>query len=218
MQGTSKGTGAVFSFGFAAALAALLLFATLATQVASGQSLAFDQSIRDAVRGSGSPAITTAMRVLAILGQPLAVFALSIAAAVMFYRAGWRRGAMLLSVTVTGAVLLSAALKMAFQRARPEAFFHDAASGYSFPSGHALVSAAMLAGIAMLAATRIQNSRARAAVWLVALAAIAAIGFSRIYLGVHYPSDVLAGYAVAAIWVWSVFQADQLLQRRYSRT
>jgi undecaprenyl-diphosphatase len=214
MHRTGKGTG---TLGFAAALGALLLFATLATQVAHGQALAFDQSIREAVRGSGSPAMTAVMRVLAVLGQPLALFALSLAASLVFYRAGWHRGAMLLSVTVAGAVLLGAALKLSFQRARPEAFFHDGASGYSFPSGHALVSTAMLGGMAMLAATRLESPRARTAVWLVAILAIAAIGFSRVYLGVHYPSDVLGGYAAAGIWVWSVFQADRFFRRRYSR-
>lgn len=203
--------------GFAAALAAFLLFATLATQVANGQSVAFDQSVREAVRAGGSPVITALMRFLAVIGEPLALFALSLAASLVFYRSGWQRGATLLLVTVAGSICIGAALKLAFQRARPEAFFHDVASGYSFPSGHALVSTAVLGGMAMLAAERIQEPRARAALWTAAITAIAAIGFSRIYLGVHYPSDVIAGHAMAAVWVWFVFQAERQMRRRYSR-
>ncbi|HWR52937.1 MAG TPA: phosphatase PAP2 family protein [Bryobacteraceae bacterium] len=217
MHGTHKGTGTPFAFGFAAALAALLLFATLATQVAHGQTFAFDQSIREAVRGSGTPALTTLMRGLTVVGQPLALLVLSVAGSLVFCRMGWRQGAALLLATGIGAVLLGAALKLTFQRARPEAFFHDAASGYGFPSGHALVSTATLAGMAMLAASRVENTRIRAAIWITALTVAGAIGLSRVYLGVHYPSDVLAGYAVGAIWAWSVIQAGQFLQRRYSR-
>jgi undecaprenyl-diphosphatase len=95
---------------------------------------------------------------------------------------------------------LENALKFAFQRARPEPFFGTAPETYSFPSGHALFSACFYGVFAWLLGTAFRNRGVRAAIWTISLALIAAIGLSRLYLGFHYPTDVIAGYLVAAFW------------------
>jgi len=94
-----------------------------------------------------------------------------------------------------GAELLSQFLKLGFHRARPEPFFGLATpASYSFPSGHAMVGTVFYLTLAVLT-TRRPIIRAGTVVF------VGLIGYSRIYMGVHYPTDVLAGYAAAVVWL-----------------
>ena len=96
-------------------------------------------------------------------------------------------------------------LKLSFHRQRPQPFFdtHLPAS-YSFPSGHALLSFCLWgAGAALFTADQ-KKRWVRIAILTIAVVLVVAIGFSRIYLGVHYPSDVLAGYLGALVWILGV--------------
>jgi undecaprenyl-diphosphatase len=96
-------------------------------------------------------------------------------------------------------------LKLIFRRARPEAFFGYAEPiTYSFPSGHSIVSACFYGVLAAILTARMKSRARRIAIWMAAALLAFLIGLSRIYLGVHYPSDVLAGYAAAVIWVVAV--------------
>jgi undecaprenyl-diphosphatase len=85
--------------------------------------------------------------------------------------------------------------------------------GYSFPSGHSLVSCVFFGVLAAFAAARTESRARRWLYYIVAALMIGAIGFSRIYLGVHYLSDVLAGYAGAIVWVFSVASARRWRRR-----
>jgi undecaprenyl-diphosphatase len=119
---------------------------------------------------------------------------------------------------MAGASVLDTVLKLAFHRARPEPYFgYVLPESYSFPSGHALFSFCFFTAGAALLAPRLQHSALRWLVWAVAASLILAIGFSRIYLGVHYPSDVLAGYAVGLIWSSVLIVGDRLAHARARR-
>jgi membrane-associated phospholipid phosphatase len=87
----------------------------------------------------------------------------------------------------------------------------------SFPSGHAFFAASIIGGLTVLVSGRVRSSALRAALWVVALGLILLIGLSRVYLGVHYPSDVFAGYAVAVVWVAGVALGDRLASHRRRR-
>ena len=122
--------------------------------------------------------------------------------------------ALLLAATVAGGMVASAGLKALIGRARPDvverlAAVHDA----SFPSGHAMLSAvAYLTLAAMLA--RAEADRAERAYLLAAGVVLTAlVGVSRVYLGVHWPSDVAAGWAFGAAWAWGCWRLAQRLQR-----
>jgi undecaprenyl-diphosphatase len=93
-------------------------------------------------------------------------------------------------------------------------FGTEAPHSYSFPSGHALFSICFFGVVAALVAARLPSIAARAAVWTVAVAIAFLIGLSRVYLGVHYPSDVIGGYAAAVAWASAVALADGMLLRR----
>jgi undecaprenyl-diphosphatase len=98
---------------------------------------------------------------------------------------------------MAGAVALENGLKYAFHRARPEPFFAMAPETYSFPSGHALFSTCFYGALAGLLAANVKGASLRAAIWVAAGMLVLAIGLSRVYLGVHYPTDVIGGYLVA---------------------
>jgi len=106
--------------------------------------------------------------------------------------------AILLMLALGGAGVLNALLKLLFQRPRPElAFVH--LETYSFPSGHAAVAAATFTTLAFLLGQRAPTRRVLIA--LAAVALIALVGFSRLYLGVHFLSDVIAGFSAGTAWV-----------------
>ncbi|HMC29816.1 MAG TPA: phosphatase PAP2 family protein, partial [Candidatus Angelobacter sp.] len=90
-------------------------------------------------------------------------------------------------------------------------------NSYSFPSGHALTSLCFYGVMAGLLSARIKSLPWRIALWTAAVLLIIAIGLSRIYLGVHYPSDVLAGYLAATVWVSAVIVLDHVRKARFSR-
>jgi undecaprenyl-diphosphatase len=110
-------------------------------------------------------------------------------------------------------------LKLAFKRARPEPFFDLATPrSFSFPSGHSLASFCFFGALALMINARIENRNWRLPIWIGAGVMVFLIGLSRIYLGVHHATDVIAGFMAALIWVGAVkFVDDQLLKRRRRR-
>jgi len=184
----------------ACASACFGLFVWLAISISSGAAGSFDEAVRAAIHRFASSGLTPFARGVSLFGSAAVIAALSVIAFVGFYVAGRRRAAIALAVVMAGAVVLENALKFAFQRARPEPFFGTAPETYSFPSGHALFSACFYGAFAWLLGAALRNRGLRAAIWTMSLALITAIGLSRLYLGFHYPTDVIAGYLVAAFW------------------
>jgi undecaprenyl-diphosphatase len=199
-------------------LAALPVFAWLAGRVAAGATIGFDAPLRAFVHQHASPGLTAVMRFMSRLGEPLSLVTLGAGVLVALLAVHWKRAALRFAITMTGAFLLDTALKLAFHRPRPVPFFGtDLPHSYGFPSGHALFSVCFFGVVAALVAPRLPGIAARAAVWTAALAIVFLIGLSRVYLGVHYPSDVLGGYAAAVAWVSAVALVDGLLLRRGDR-
>lgn len=201
--------------GFAAAVTALLLFAWLANEMLEGDTLRFDSAVRNTVHSWASPPLTATMRGVTQLGSPTFLILISI---VLVWQLAWmgrKRAAILLTVGAGGALVLNELLKLLFHRQRPEAFFgYVEPLGYSFPSGHAITSACFYGVAAAIVTARMQSRAGKALVWAGAALLAGLIGFSRIYLGVHYPSDVMAGYAAAIVWVVTLRAAYGVWLRR----
>lgn len=120
-----------------------------------------------------------------------------------------------LLICLLGGAALNELLKQVFERARPESFRVVGAWGYSFPSGHAMVSLCFYGMLAFLLARTIQSWGWRLFVIVSAGLFIFFIGISRIYLGVHYPSDVIAGYTAGATWLAFSISLVMWWERKY---
>ena len=179
-------------------------FADLAHGVIEGESRAFDRAVLLWIHNHSPGWLDGPMRLVTALGYYWVVLPLLAGAVLVFYLKGWRLSAVLLIVSTAGGVFLTTVLKAVFRRARPELFD----SGYtttffSFPSGHATVAVGFYGALTLILAYRLRGL-ARWAVVSGGVLLVLLIGFSRLYLGVHYPTDVLAGFLAAPLWVISV--------------
>jgi undecaprenyl-diphosphatase len=188
---------------------ATALFCGLAVTVETNGIAGFDETVRMELHGLASPLLTLLAEKVTWLGTLGALALFGVVAVAILVRAGHRDAAVLLTVIMAGAVVLENGLKFSFQRARPPPFFGFEPETYSFPSGHALFSLCFYGGLAIVAARAVQSAAMKSGIWFVAVLLALAIGGTRIYLGVHYPSDVLGGYLVAIAWIAIVLSAEQ---------
>lgn len=185
----------------------LILFAWLSEEVFEGDLEHFDGIARLKVHEFFSPDMTKFMQAMTFLGSGGFLVALFvIIAAIWLFRKKYRP-AVWLAIAMSGSVILDVALKLSFHRARPIPFVGVVPMTYSFPSGHALSSFCFYGVLAGLLCAQIENPVLRASIWFATAFLVLAIGISRIYLGVHYPTDVIAGYIAAAAWVSALLLA-----------
>ena len=204
--------------GLTAAVSTLVFFGWLANEVLDGETRQFDEVTREAIHQLASPAMTTVMRGISFLGSMLFLLIATAAVITWFATRKWGREAKLMAATMIGASALNMTLKLAFKRTRPVPFFDLLPpESYSFPSGHALTSACFYGAFAAIIAARMKSRRARILVWIVCATTFVLIGLSRIYLGVHYTTDVIAGFAAALIWILVVRFVEMTLRRRRKR-
>lgn len=187
----------------------------LAHDVAGRQTMELDTHIREAVHANAIPPLTRAMLVLSMIGEPFVVWTLAALVFFGFWRAGFKDSAVVFAIAMWGAVAIEQILKFAIRRPRPHAYFdYPLPASYSFPSGHAALSLAMFGTLAALLSPKLKPMWSKALLWVGATVMIAGIGFSRIYLGVHYPTDVMAGYLASLFWLLAVELGNYVRQRR----
>jgi len=194
------------------AATALFVFGWLAEEMLEGGTKQFDTFVRTAVHKFATPGLTRLMEAFSFLGSVAVVTTLCAAAICVFLYFHHARTAELLVITMIGVAALDIALKHAFHRPRPVAFFGATPTSYSFPSGHALGSLCFYGTLAAILAARARGGGTRFCIWIAAALLVGMIGLSRIYLGVHYPSDVIAGYCAGAVWVGAVGFLDWSLR------
>ena len=156
-----------------------------------------------------------AMRDLTGLGGTIVLVIVSLAAFFFLLMTGRTHSAYMLAASVIGAMILSQTMKLGFNRPRPDLVPHGArVYTMSFPSGHAMMSTAVYLTLAALLARTQQRSRVRIFIIFVAAMLTILVGASRVYLGVHWPTDVLAGWAGGAAWAIFCWTAMYWLQQR----
>jgi undecaprenyl-diphosphatase len=204
--------------GLVAAIGTIVFFGWLADEVLDGETRQFDEATRTAIHQFASPAMTTVMRGISFLGSMLFLTIATVAVITWFALRKWGREAKLMAATMIGASALNVTLKLAFKRERPIPFYDLLPpESYSFPSGHALTSACFFGAFAAIITARIKRKRPRVLVWIVCTVMFLLIGISRIYLGVHHTTDVIAGFAAALIWILVVRFVEMTLRRRRKR-
>src|SRR5215218_8608177 len=177
--------------------------------------LEVDDGARDSLHSCAvtHAGVVTAMQTLSTLGSAVVYLPLFALVAAWLLRSGRPRLAIFVAVTAAGSAALNALVKLAVHRARPvlpDPVAH--ANGLSFPSGHAQ-SAMVAASVLCLLAWPALSGASRAAALILATAWVLAVGFARVALGVHFVSDVLAGYVLGAAWVAAMTAAFRAWQR-----
>ncbi len=192
--------------GIAAAGFVLLALFILADRVVQGSSFAFDRRLLLMLRGAdGAPVasekFTSMVRDITALGSTTVLTILVAFVALLLASTGrWRTGALLAAACASGS-WANALFKQAIARTRPDLVPHlMTETSNSFPSGHAANSAIVYLTLATLAWPLLRQPAARGFAMTAAVLLVVAIGVSRVYLGVHWPSDVLAGWLFGALW------------------
>jgi undecaprenyl-diphosphatase len=197
--------------GLVMSLCTLFLLAWLSSEVIAGDTAHFDDSVRTYVHERATPALTILLRGFTTIGSPWVLWPMVLLTFYSLWRADLRYEALVLGVSMAGAIVLENGLKLAFHRPRPSPFFGlDEPASYSYPSGHALFSFCFYGTLALLSMPHVHEPARRVAIWIAAIMMIALIGFSRVYLGVHYATDVIAGYAAAFVWLTAVYTVFRL--------
>lgn len=204
--------------------ALLYAFVQLIDEVREGETLRFDNAILLALRNPEDTAdpigpwwMEIMFRDITSLGSTTVLTLVTLVAIGYLLIAGKRGAALLVAVSVGGGTLISSLFKAIFDRPRPDIVAHIIdVSTASFPSGHAMLSAVTYLTLGALMA-RVEPSHLRKVYFLgLAVFLTLAIGFSRVYLGVHYPTDVLAGWSLGAAWAIFCWEVAWQLQRRGS--
>jgi len=201
-------------------------FIAIADEMAEGEIRNFDETVLLMLRVPGDPSRLlgpewlqeTALEVTAIGGYPLIMLTLAVVSG--FFIVTKRYGAAVYVVLSVGSgALLSQTLKQYYARPRPDLVDHlDAVHTASFPSGHALVTTVAYLTLAAIVIGYLENRQARVYVLGVAVLVAVMVGVSRVYLGVHWPSDVAAGWALGAAWASFSWLVVHMLQRRKGRS
>lgn len=206
---------------FLALAGAGFVFLKLASEVLEGEAFALDQWMLRALRSPLDPSLPigpawlqTSMTDITALGGVSVLTLLTLCAAGYLLAARKAATAVFLVAAVSSGALLSSLFKLGFARARPDVVTHLVeVHTASFPSGHAMNSAVVYLTLGALLARAEDDRRVRIYLTSLAIGLTFTIGFSRVYLGVHWPSDVVAGWCVGAIWAVLCSLAGRVLQR-----
>lgn len=186
--------------GIAVAALSMWGFATIAEEVLQKETYAFDTSILLSLRKLHAPLLDRIMLGFTFLGEPNLLLAICVSLGIVLLARHHKSEAATIAIAGIGAVGLNILLKQLFARARPQLWEHAVnVRFYSFPSGHAMVSMVMYGVFGYFLAARFPKQK-----WLIyslTIVLIAVIGFSRLYLGVHWPTDIIAGYTAGLVWL-----------------
>ena len=211
--------GAVLVLGAVVSVAATWMFVKLANVVRAGATQQFDEAV---LRWMAAHQVTWVQHVMfevTLLGTGLVLMTMVAVAATFLWLTDHRFSALLLLIATWGGVAINSLLKSSFARPRPQVFEWGAqVLTSSFPSGHAMTATITYGTVAYLAA-RLQRRRiSRWITLFLAALLIILICVSRLYLGVHYPSDVVAGALMGLAWTtfcMATLEAVQVFGRRY---
>jgi undecaprenyl-diphosphatase len=187
--------------GAAIAIVCTWAFSEIAERVRAGGTQSFDNSVMQWMAAHQSPQLQTVMLEVTSLGTGTVVTMIVLIAGLFLWLNHHKHSAILLAAATIGGIVLDELLKIGFNRPRPQVFkWGTYAVSSSFPSGHAMSSIVVYGTVAYLAARLQQNVRSRILTMSLAAIIIILICLSRLYLGVHYPSDVLAGLVIGLAW------------------
>ena len=195
--GTLRRHGWRIALLFVLVLLPLWAFGELAEDVHAGEVFSFDRPLLEFAHANASPALDRIALALGKIGYEYGVVPFDLALVLYLALRPRKREGLFAGIALGGSALLNLGAKHYFGRARPDLWLSLAPeTSFSFPSGHAMGSMTLAVVLALLA----WHSRWRWPVLVVAIAFALLVGASRVYLGVHFPSDILAGWTAALAW------------------
>jgi len=201
--------------------AGVWLFAALADEVMEGGTRKLDRTLLLALRRPsdlqplGPPALLNAARDITALGGPTVLTLLTAAVSLFLALDGKKHMALFVCGSIGSGLLLSNLLKDSFDRPRPDIVPHEVyAASYSFPSGHSMLSALTYLTLGAILARSHEHKLLKAYFLVTAVFLTVLIGVTRVYLGVHWPTDVLAGWTAGAVWALLCWRLARWLQSR----
>jgi undecaprenyl-diphosphatase len=217
-QNRRREIGLILAFAIVAGL--IWGFIALSDEVFEGDADPFDRTVAAAMQGPGpgydpiGPSwLEELARDVTALGSYAFLGFLSFGIVGYFLLTDRRAHAALVAVSVIGGVLISNLLKTLFDRARPELATEVKVFTASFPSGHAMLSAVSFLTLGALLAQGSADTRVKAYIAALAIILTVAVGTTRVYLGVHHATDVLAGWCVGSAWALLCWTLAQWLRR-----
>ncbi|MCA0455248.1 MAG: phosphatase PAP2 family protein [Chloroflexi bacterium] len=203
--------------GLLICIVSILIFGNLVDGVSENESIvAFDIALANELHRGATTTSTSIYLLISLFGGTI-LFVWSVVVGLIFAWKRQRLGLIIWVVTISGGQILNAALKLFFARPRPTfASPLVIEQYYSFPSGHAMMSFIAYGMLAYVICVLLKNNAQRLVVTLLAALIIILIGISRMALGVHYFSDVIAGYSVAALWLVICVTVWRSIQQRRS--
>jgi undecaprenyl-diphosphatase len=199
----------------------VVLFAVIAEAVLEGEPFAFDRNVLLALRNPTNPSepigpvwLQEGARDLTALGSFTVLGIVLVTVVGYLFLAGKRAAAWLVLIAVVGGVILNTLLKLGFARPRPD--FAPAGRVFtpSFPSGHAALSAVAYLTLGALLAQLHRATRIRIYFMATGVILTLLVGLSRVYLGAHYPTDVVAGWCIGSAWAWACWALMTRLQQK----
>lgn len=201
--------------GFLLAALGLWLFSAIADEILDKESFTFDKEILLTLRELHTPVLDKVMLGFTFLGEPVILLIVCLILSIWLLTRGQRSQATVLVIAAAGAIALNNLLKLLFGRARPMLWERIVDVGqYSFPSGHAMISMVIFGMIGYLLSFRFPLWRI--GIISLTILLVTGIGLSRLYLGVHWPTDIVAGYAAGLVWLISCIFSFQVWQERHT--
>jgi undecaprenyl-diphosphatase len=194
-------------------------FSLMSLLISDHKIVQFDSNVIAAIQGMESPGLTKVMKFFTFIGSAPFVIVLSIILLFFLYKVLHHRMELILLIaSIFGSAALNGLLKQFFHRVRPNLHRLIDVGGYSFPSGHAMSAFTVYVILTFLLWRHIPSKWGRTLLILFSFFMILSIGTSRIYLGVHYPSDIVGGYFASGFWVAIAIWFFQYYQEKRNRS
>lgn len=186
----------------------LFIFLLMLGVVLFDKDLVFDKAIYNFIISFRSDTLDQFFKTITVFGNPLSV----VIVVVLFVLIFRNKDSLLLIISALDSVIVNAIIKHIVRRDRPSVLRLISQGGYSFPSGHAMISVCVYGFLFYLACSKIKNPLLKYISAVILGILIIGIGISRIYVGVHYASDIIAGYSLALIEVILLVQLQDLIK------
>lgn len=186
-------------------LSFIIIIMALAIGIAvrnSAEGILFDVSIMDYIHSRTTDNGVSFMKFVSLFGSVYILGIVGLAIFIFLINNKKRRSARLVLLSIVGSYASNAILKTIIARTRPLKYMLVEQGGFSFPSGHSMVSMSFYTTITYLLLERVRDKKLRSIIWIGNFAIIGIIGFSRLYLGVHWPTDILFGYLIGYLFFY----------------